>query len=112
MPLSPADSHIDKFLTNLLVGYRPQGMIWDQVAPTVPADVHRGVPYGLVETPPTLRRLTVRECARLQAFPDSHTLCGPKTAQYRQVGNACPPTLAQVVAEAVRKVFEAGEAGR
>jgi len=36
MPLSPADSHIDKFLTNLLVGYRPQGMIWDQVAPVVP----------------------------------------------------------------------------
>lgn len=47
------------------------------------------------------RRLTVSECARLQDFPADHPWQGTKTAQYRQVGNAVPPTLARVVAEAV-----------
>lgn len=47
------------------------------------------------------RRLTVQECARLQDFPADHPWQGTKTAQYRQVGNAVPPTLARVVAEVV-----------
>lgn len=52
------------------------------------------------------RRLTVQECARLQDFPPDHPWQGTKTAQYRQVGNAVPPTLARVVAE---RVIEADE---
>ena len=49
------------------------------------------------------RRLTVAECATLQGFPDDHPwhACRTKTAQYRAVGNAVPPRLAQVVAESV-----------
>ena len=47
------------------------------------------------------RRLTVAECARLQDFPADHPWKGTKTAQYRQVGNAVPPTLARVVAARV-----------
>lgn len=47
------------------------------------------------------RRLTVEECAWLQDFPADHPWQGTKTARYRQVGNAVPPTLARVVAEAV-----------
>lgn len=45
------------------------------------------------------RRLTVKECAILQDFPEGHPFQGTKTEHYRQVGNAVPPTLAQVVAE-------------
>lgn len=50
-----------------------------------------------------VRRLTVRECARLQSFPDWFEVCGPKTRQYMQVGNAVPVLLAWHLANAVRR---------
>lgn len=56
-----------------------------------------------------LRRLTVRECARLQDFPDSHIFSGPKTAQYRQVGNAAPRGLVRAVAFPIMSLLATGE---
>lgn len=51
---------------------------------------------------PTLaRQLTVREAARIQGFPDDWFLCGPKTIQGRQVGNAVPVPLATAIARHV-----------
>jgi DNA (cytosine-5)-methyltransferase 1 len=48
------------------------------------------------------RRLTVEECAILQDFPVDHPFQGTtKSSRYRQVGNAVPPKLAQVVVETV-----------
>ncbi|MGB0992235.1 MAG: DNA cytosine methyltransferase, partial [Akkermansiaceae bacterium] len=47
------------------------------------------------------RRLTVREGARLQSFPDWFQFSGSEGSQYNQVGNAVPPLLAKAVAKAV-----------
>ncbi len=47
------------------------------------------------------RRLSVRECARIQTFPDSFDFCGKTVHKYRQIGNAVPPLLGKKVAESV-----------
>jgi DNA (cytosine-5)-methyltransferase 1 len=49
------------------------------------------------------RRLTVRECARLQTFPDDFKFPHSATTNIMQIGNAVPPVLAHHVADAVAK---------
>lgn len=51
---------------------------------------------GLVEG---VRRLTVKESAKLQSFPDTFVFLGSRSSMYRQVGNAVPPKLAKTVAK-------------
>jgi DNA (cytosine-5)-methyltransferase 1 len=53
------------------------------------------------------RGLTVREGLRLQTFDDDFVVLGSRTKQYKQVGNAVPPFLAQAVGEQVVEAFQA-----
>ncbi|MEX6102813.1 DNA cytosine methyltransferase [Mammaliicoccus sciuri] len=51
------------------------------------------------------RRLSARECAILQTFPDDFVFHGALNSQYRQIGNAVPVLLAQRVAEGIYDVL-------
>ncbi len=52
------------------------------------------------------RRLSVRECAILQTFPDDFIFTGSLNSMYRQIGNAVPPLLAKQIAEVIKKWLE------
>ena len=48
------------------------------------------------------RRLSVRECARIQTFPDNFVFEGTDIkAQYKMIGNAVPPRLGKVLAKSI-----------
>lgn len=51
------------------------------------------------------RRLTYREAARLQTFPDWFEFSGTETKQFYQIGNAVPPLLAYKIAQQVKKTY-------
>ena len=72
----------------------------DKPAPTIDTGHRHHFHYKYNRVP------TVRECARLQSFPDDFVFLGNKTQQFRQVGNAVPPIMAQAIAEQVIKTLE------
>jgi DNA (cytosine-5)-methyltransferase 1 len=47
------------------------------------------------------RYLTVRECARIQTFPDSFRFVGTNRDRMKLIANAVPPLLAERIAESL-----------
>ena len=52
------------------------------------------------------RKLTMREQARLQSFPDAFTFIGTPVSQSRQIGNAVPPIFGRALFSAIRSQLE------
>lgn len=54
------------------------------------------------------RRITIRESARLQSFPDWFEFTGSETEQYYQIGNAVAPLFAKAIAQSVIDYLDRG----
>lgn len=54
------------------------------------------------------RRLSVRECARIQTFPDNFIFEGSLNAMYRQIGNAVPPALSYKIGKEIKEYLVKG----
>ncbi len=91
---------------------RHTGSPFDMPSKTLKAGAH-GVPGGeniLVAPNGVVRYLTMRECARLQTFPDDYSFVGTFKAMVRQIGNAVPVALVECVGRAVHDHLMVNEA--
>lgn len=52
------------------------------------------------------RRLTIRECARIQTFPDNFKFPHSATTNIMQIGNAVPPVFAHHVGKTIANYFD------
>lgn len=84
-------------------------LAWDRPAYTITTQFNNAT-TGCFLHPDEDRVLTVREGARLQTFPDTHTFHGSLTSRYRQVGNAVPPLMARVLAAKLADALRAEDA--
>jgi len=74
----------------------------DLPGPTIRAEHHGNIEFHYRGT----RRLSVRECCRIQSFPDNFIIKGSTTMAYKQVGNAVPPVLAWHIAKSVQVALD------
>ena len=71
---------------------------------TIPAHLYKDGLRHIHPDPEQSRSITPREAARLQGFDDDFEFLGSMGAQYKMIGNAVPPPLAEKVALAI-KIF-------
>lgn len=75
-------------------------LAWDRPAPTITRECsHPG--NGRYSHPEQDRLLTVREMALLQGFPPDYQFEGSLSFKYRQIGDAVPPMIAAMIADAI-----------
>jgi DNA (cytosine-5)-methyltransferase 1 len=90
-----------KVKINGMVGHRETK--WDSVSPTI---MGRGSGTGgpvIIPHPLLHRRMSIREVARIQTFPDDFVFHGAASACYRQIGNAVPVLMAYHIAKVFPK---------
>jgi len=71
-------------------------MEWDKVAPTITARFD-SFTRGQFGHPEQVRSITLREGALLQTFPMDFVFCGSKVDIARQIGNAVPPKMGEIL---------------
>ena len=73
---------------------------WNKISPTITGRGGGGGPVINVH-PSEKRRMTVREYARIQTFPDDFMFVGCMSSMYRQIGNAVPPKFSFVLSKLI-----------
>ncbi len=111
-PKELAEYQSRKVIPKTIYVKRNYRLRWDEASPTVTS--HCLDEFVHPEQP---RALTVRECARLQSFPDSYDFVGgpylvahdDRTQQdkYEQIGDAVPPLLAYAWGQKIKQILEA-----
>lgn len=98
----------DKAISHVWSAAAPSGeqgsrkMVEDRPGYTIRAECHGNIQFHY-RLP---RRLSMREAARIQSFPDSFVFpCGIRETE-RQIGNAVPPVLAWHIARCMQKTLE------
>jgi DNA (cytosine-5)-methyltransferase 1 len=97
--------------TRLSGKYRDMPIIPDpekDIAPTCVAHYAKDPGTRLVKDPAFkfgVRPYSVREYARLQGFPDSHTFAGTAAEQYKQIGNAVAVDMGRWVGKELMHYF-------
>lgn len=79
---------------------------WDKPGKTVVAHLYKDGNLFIHPDPEQARTFTVREAARIQSFPDDFVFEGSRTQQYKQVGNAVPPLMAEAFAKTLKKYLD------
>lgn len=95
------DNHIFRGGAKIYHGHC--GSLLDEPSKTIKAGVH-GILGGeniLILDSGEVRYYTVRESARLQTFPDNYHFVASWTESMRQIGNAVPVKLAEVIGRSI-----------
>jgi len=74
---------------------------WNEPSNLIPAHLYKDGLRHIHPDSTQARTITVREAARLQTFPDDYVFIGSQMDQYKMIGNAVPPAMSKIIAEAI-----------